>query len=418
MQSLRKRLPAFERDAWLFLISIIVGGVSFSIYQLYFNLYVLSLGRGREFLGLLSAIPAGVILFLGLPLGMLSDRIGRRTSLLWGNIGAASATAILVASASPWIMAAASLLIGISQAIFLLSVAPFIMQVSKEQTRTTLFSAQFGLQTLSGVFGSLLAGKLPGWFAALFAAGAESPEAYRGAIIVSAALTLFSNIPLWLIHETRPSGARATNARVGIGGLWRELTRPLVLKLLAPNLFIGFGAAILIPYMNVFFKERFAMPDDQLGLLFSLASVTTGMATLLGPLLANRLGKVRAVVFTQIASLVFMMLIGFWPGMMVAAAAFLMRGALMNMGGPLYQAFSMEQVPDSERATLNSAQTMIWEIGWTIGPASSGLVQQRYGFAPLFVATTALYAAAAAITYLFFRNTEACQRQVTQAQSA
>ncbi len=38
MQSLLSRLPAFERSAWLFLASVIIGGVSFSIYQLYFNL--------------------------------------------------------------------------------------------------------------------------------------------------------------------------------------------------------------------------------------------------------------------------------------------------------------------------------------------------------------------------------------------
>ncbi|MEK6574528.1 MAG: MFS transporter, partial [Chloroflexota bacterium] len=139
MQSLLSRLPAFERNAWLFLASVIIGGVSFSIYQLYFNLYVLSLGMGKEFLGVLSAIPSGVILILGLPLGVLADRMGRRTSLLLGNLGSTVAIAILVASASPLIMAAGSLLLGISQAIFLLSVAPFIMHVSKEQTRTTLF---------------------------------------------------------------------------------------------------------------------------------------------------------------------------------------------------------------------------------------------------------------------------------------
>ncbi len=406
MQSLLSRLPAFERSAWLFLASVIIGGVSFSIYQLYFNLYVLSLGMGKEFLGVLSAIPSGVILILGLPLGMLADRMGRRTSLLLGNLGSTVAIAILVARASPLIMAAGSLLLGISQAIFLLSVAPFIMQVSKEQTRTTLFSAQFGLQTLSGFVGSLLAGKLPGWFATAFVVGAESPEAYRAAIVTSAVMTLISSAPLWLITGTPANGIRTTNAHIGMGRLWREITRPLVLKLLAPNVFIGLGAAILIPYMNVFFKERYAMPDDWLGVLFSLAAVTTGVATLLGPALAGRLGKVRAVVFTQIASLVFMMLIGFWPGMVVAAVAFLMRGALMNMGGPLYQAFSMEQVPDGERATLNSMQTLMWEIGWTFGPALSGFVQQRYGFAPLFVATTALYAIAALITYWFFHNME------------
>ncbi len=396
-------LPAFGRNAWLFLASVIIAGVAFSIYQLYFNLYVLSLGLGKEFLGLLAAIPAGVTLVLGLPLGVLADRIGRRAALLSGNAGVAAAIVLLISSPSPIIMVVASLLLGISQAIFILSLAPFIMRVSKEETRTALFSAQFGLSTLSGFAGSLLAGQLPGWFAGWLAVSVESPTAYRAAILISALLTFASNIPLWFVHES-PLTERTTNADIGIGGLWAQLTRPLVIKLIVPNIFVGFGAAILIPYMNVFFKERYAMPDNQLGLLFSLTAVSTGVATLLGPRLARSLGKVRAVVFTQAASLVFMMAIGFVPGVLIASAAFFMRSALMNMGGPLYQAFSMEQVPDHERATLNSAQTLVWEFGWAFGPAVSGFVQQRFGFAPLFLATTALYGVAAVLTYAFFRD--------------
>ncbi|MBM4425294.1 MAG: MFS transporter [Chloroflexi bacterium] len=406
LRPLKDRLPAFERNAWLFLASVIIGGVSFSIYQLYFNLYVLSLGMGKDFLGILSAMPSGVILILGLPLGVLADRMGRRTALLWGNAGATAAILILIATPSPPLMMTGAILLGLSQALFILSIAPFIMQVSNEATRTALFSANFGLQTLAGFFGSLLAGKLPGWFAAAFAWGAESPEAYRAAIAVSAAMTLLSSAPLWLIRNSAQTADRAANAHIGVGRLWGELTRPLILKLLAPSVFIGFGAAILIPYMNVFFKERFAIPDDWLGALFSLASVTMGVATLFGPLLASRLGKVRSVVFTQSASLVFMLAIGFWPNMFVAGLAFLIRGALMNMGDPLFRAFSMEQVPDGERATLNSAQTLVWEIGWTFGPAVSGFVQQRYGFAPLFIATCFFYALASALTYIFFRDSE------------
>lgn len=400
-----RRLPDFERNAWLYLASMIIGGVSFSIYQLYFNLYILSLGFDKGFLGFLASIPSGVILVLGLPLGVLADRIGRRTSLLLGNVGMTLATFILVGAASPAMMVAGVALLGVSQAVSLLSSGPFMMMVSKDSTRTTLFSAQFGLTTLAGFAGSLLGGQLPRWLAGSLGIGLESPEAYRAVIGLSAMLTLVSVIPLWLIREM-PEGWRVSSPKIGMDQLWRQLTRPLALKLIAPNIFIGFGAAILIPYMNVFFKERFLLPDDQLGLLFSLAAVTTGVATLYGPKLAERFGKVRSVVFTQAASLVFMMLIGFGPGLLVAAVSFLIRGALMNLGGPLYQAFSMEQVPDGERATLNSAQTLMWEIGWTFGPALSGFVQQRYGFAPLFVATTVFYAIGALLTYAFFNKME------------
>ncbi|MBI5828190.1 MAG: MFS transporter [Chloroflexi bacterium] len=399
------RLPAFERSAWLFLASVIVGGVAFSIYQLYFNLFVLARGFDKDFLGLLSAIPSMVALVLGLPLGVLADRIGRKAAMLWGNAGLTAGILVLVSVRSPAAMIAALALVGASQALVVLSTAPLIMNVSSEATRTALFSAQFGLSTLAGFFGSLLAGQMPSWFARRLVVSADGPVAYGAALAVSAVLILVSNAPLWLIREATRVQSDFT-PQVGFGQVWRELTRPLIVKLVLPNAFIGFGAAILIPYMNVFFKERFGMPDSQLGLLFSLSAVFTGLAILLGPQLAGRLGKVRSVVFTQMASLAFMMLMGFGPGLYIAAASFLMRGALMNMGAPLYSAFTMEQVPDHERATVNSVQTVVWELGWAIGPAISGLVQQRYGYAPLFIATTVFYGIAGVITFAFFHATE------------
>jgi hypothetical protein len=36
-------------------------------------------------------------------------------------------------------------------------------------------------------------------------------------------------------------------------------------KMATPNVLIGFGAAILIPYMNVFFKDQFVISDRLLG---------------------------------------------------------------------------------------------------------------------------------------------------------
>jgi predicted MFS family arabinose efflux permease len=43
-------------------------------------------------------------------------------------------------------------------------------------------------------------------------------------------------------------------------------------------------------------------------------------------------------------------------------------------------------------------------VGWAVGPYLSGIIQQRYGFSPLFVITTVLYAIAILLTWVFFRN--------------
>jgi len=147
--------------------------------------------------------------------------------------------------------------------------------------------------------------------------------------------------------------------------------------------------------------------DKLLGTMFSLSSLMIGIGSLIGPRLAVRLGgKVRAVTLTQFSSLVFLMLIGFSPFYWLAAIGFLMRMMLMNMATPLYSAFCMERVPERDQGVVNSVLNISWQVGWSVGPYISGLVQETYGFTPLFLATGVLYLVAILTMWTFFRKAE------------
>lgn len=269
-----------------------------------------------------------------------------------------------------------------------------------------LFSLNFGLMTISGSVGNLVAGQLPAWFGQWLGVGAESQEAYQAVLLASVLGGGLALIPIWLIREARWPGPRQAQP-IGFAD-FRNLLRPSVFRLAVPNVLIGFGAAMLIPYFNLFFKGRHLIDDSQLGVLFSLSATVTGVATLVGPRSAELLGsKIKAVVVTQGASVIMLLLMGFAPVFWLSGAAFLVRSALMNMSNPLYSAFSMEQTPEREHGAVNSVMALMWEVGWTVGPYLSGVVQARYGFAPLFVSTATLYGLAIGLTWLFFRNAEA-----------
>jgi len=126
--------------------------------------------------------------------------------------------------------------------------------------------------------------------------------------------------------------------------------------------------------------------------------------------------KIGTVVLTQGLSLVFLVLMGFTPFGWMAALSFLARGTFMNMAHPLYNTFVMEQFNSSEQGTANSVLNLAWTAGWAVGPYISGVVQMRYGFQPLFVATSILYATAIVLTFLFFYQME--KQQVTPAVAA
>jgi predicted MFS family arabinose efflux permease len=124
------------------------------------------------------------------------------------------------------------------------------------------------------------------------------------------------------------------------------------------------------------------------------------------------------VAFTQLASVVFMLMIGFIPSLWVAGFAFLMRAALMNMSAPLYAAFCMEQTPAHQQGLASSVLNSAWVIGWAVGPYLSGVVQQRYGFSPLFITTTILYLIAVGVMWKMFHDAEQRQAAAMQGDEA
>ena len=411
------QLRSFGRPARLFLIATILDGAVYSVWWLFFNFYILGRGFDREFMGLVTTIPSVATLVLGIPFGMLSDRMGRKRAMILGVVVYVVAIALEVTVLDPNLILLAAFLNGAGSTLYFLSQAPFMMKASTPENRTLLFSMNFGLVTLSGAIGNLFAGQLPAFFGNLLGVPVDSATAYQAVLLVSVAVSTLTLIPLSLIREPRaatayeqvPTATKESSASVEIKAptLVHTLTRKITLKLAFPNLLIGFGAAILMPYMNVFFRDKFAITDQTLGILFSLSSLLTGFGTFVGPRLAEgKGGKIRAVVFTQGLSLAFLFVLGFSPIIGLTIIAFLARGTLMNMAVPLYGAFAMEQVGENEQATVNSVKELAWSFGWAVGPYLSGVIQDSYGFTPLFIMTGVLYGAAILLTWLFFREND------------
>jgi MFS family permease len=404
-------IGSFDRPARLFLIAVLIDGIAFSAWGLFFNFYILGLGFDRQFLGLVTSFSSVSVLLFGLPLGLLLDRLGSRNSMLLGIGVWVTASILQISTPNPVVILATSFIAFLAGTLYGLSQAPFMMRASTPENRTLLFSLSFGLLTLTGAVGNLFAGQLPDLAGRLLAAPADSAAAYRLVLLVSVLITALMLIPLWLIHEPKAAAKPAAQSAMKKPGLLDSLraviTRPTTLKLILPNLCIGFGAALLIPYMNLFFREQYGMSDSALGILFGVLSLLTGIGSIIGPRLATDLGgKIRAVVLTQSLSVFFLLLTGFSPWVTVAAIGFLLRGSLMNMAVPLWDAFSMEQTVESEQGTVNSLRSLVWQAGWVIGPYISAVVQTNYGFSPLFIATASLYGLAIVMTWGFFAGQE------------
>jgi len=404
-----RQLRGFSPNARLFLVSTVILGLTNSLTQLFFNLYIDSQGYSRSFLGELQSVPNLIALFGAIPAGSLVDYIGRKRAFVLACIMRTAAALGIILARDPWLLRLLMATLGVATALWMVSSSPFMMENSTSKERNALFSANFGLQTLVGFFGTLIGGYLPTLFGGLMSVDAESPQAYAATLSIVVVLSALSLLPVFMIKEQpRPAGRQARSLLP-----WRNISNPgLVALIFVPNVIISMGAAILIPYMNLFFKDTFAVSDSTLGGLFAVSSVVTGLATLASPALADRWGRIRALVMTQLASIPFLLIIGFAPALWMASLAFWVRAALMNMGNPLYSAFAMEQVTERERATVSGLMGMSWTLGWTVGPYLSGYMQAQpdIGFRPIFLITCALYIVAAVLVRVFFQQMDDRQR--------
>ena len=397
----------FNRDTKLFLLSTFLYGFSFSVWSLFFNLYILALGLSSDVLGVVKFATPLAALILGLPLGMLTDHIGRRASMLIGLAVSFLGLFLQMYLTQPLLIFFFGLVNGAGTMLYSVAQPPFIMSRSKPEHQLMIFSLNFGLVTVASTIGSLVAGQLPGLLESIIGLAQGTAESYRWVIMAGTLLATTSLLPIIFISKhDLPNKKDLTQIPIKLM-LQKIAKQPIVRQLALINIITGCGAALLIPYVNVFLRGKFGVSDDILGIIFSISSLLVFIASLTSPWLV-RITRSRIIptVASEGLSILFLIMLGFTPVLSIAIISMLLRSVLMNMSSPLLSNFAMLITPPEEQGVVTSVRGIGWQIGQAIGLLTSGFIQSRFGFSPLFIATSLLYTLTIALTWVFFRHKE------------
>jgi len=394
-----RHIAEFRPNARLYLLYVIIVGAAMGVYRLLFNFFVLSEGFDETLLGNLVTVSSVTALLAALPMGYLADMLGRKASLIISSLTMTLAIVMMVLWPIQPVLLAMNVVFGISQSLAGVTMSPFLMENSGERERTYLFSFGQGLQMVSASVGNWIGGYLPTWVGLQLTASPTSSQAYGGALLVIAAVSGLGLLPLILIRMPR----LGHSDRTVFAPIQYAMRSPKKLTMLIlPMLVTSIGAGLIMPFMNIFFRQVYHQPDPVIGTLFAWGSLSMGLGLLIAPPLADRMGKIQLVVITQGLSIPFLILLGFSPWFWMSAAAYYVRVALMNMSGPVYQTFVMEHVEPSARATVASLVSMSWNFGWAFSPTISGWLQVHYGFGPPFMGTIILYVLSVFLYWAFF----------------
>jgi predicted MFS family arabinose efflux permease len=318
--------------------------------------------------------------------------------------GAAAAAMLLLQGTltAPELLLTAAFCAGMVLTTFRLSIAPVVMRESEEDTRPFLFSASFAVLFVAAMAGSALGGVLPHLFRGLTS---DEGHAFRWALWVACAVTLLSAVPFYAMKET-PSSEPAPPSPWGQFVEIVEMDWGLLLRLCLPTALIGLGAGLIIPFMNLYFQDRFRLTPGEIGLLFLALQGFMVLGLLFGPAVSRRLGLVRGVVLTQLASVPFMVLLALSASFPVVLFAFFLRGGLMNMNQPLASHFAMEVVPKKAHAITNSLLALAWFLSWSVSADIGGALIERKGYTEPLLLAAGFYVLASVLYLVFFNRVE------------
>jgi len=400
------RVSKFSINARLLLLSVILTGAAFGVYRLLFNFFALSLELNESIIGHIITINSMTALILALPMGYLSDILGRKRAFIFSGVATSLAIALMVIWPSQWMFYGTAVLMGAAQSLSGVTIAPFMIENSGQEERTYLFSLSQGIQMTAAFVGNSIGGYLPTWFGHILGVEPTSSTAYAGSLGIIAAVSMLGIIPYFAMKTPRLAAAdRSLFAPIGYAAKnWKSFS-----KMVLPMFITSIGAGLFMPFLNVFFRVVYHQPDPVIGNVLAWGALAMGVGLIVAPPIADRIGKIQLVVITQGLSIPFLIMLGFSPWFWMSTIGHYMRLTLMNMGGPVYNAYVMEQVEPEARAMVASLVSMSWNFGWAFSPTISGWLQVNYGFWPVYVGVIILYTISVFMYWRFFWHSKPAQ---------
>lgn len=358
------RIRGFNRNIHLLLLGSILGGIAQGIIDVNFNLYVLSLGITPESLGrILSAGPFAHAV-ASIPIGFLGEALGYRTAFILIYAVTGLSQVAQVATSRAVLIAAAAFVGGLALSGNFVVRLPFLAVNSAPTERVHVFTLNSVLHGATYAAGSLLAGYLPNGLARL---GLDLTHQYRYTLYFAGALTLLAVIPL--LYLDTPRITRQYRSKISLSPYLWGIER-FTVESSAVELFIGLTLGLVAPFMNIFFIYRLGTTREFFSTITALNVIPVTLTTLLGPVLALRLGRQRTITISRYLIPLTTLALALTSNVLLAAGAFWSYRALFSMSQALWFAYAME------RATTRSKMaTSAWlEITFWIGQGFAALV--------------------------------------------
>jgi len=377
-----------------------LGSFGLGVAAFYLNFVYRALAFDELAIGALAAAQAVGGLAGAWPAARLARAYSRRAAVLAGGVVVAAGIVGILATSDLALQFVSAALLGAGGIVVYASGSALLADATAHGDRPRRFGQLIALGTIAAFLSAYVAGQLAAPVASALGAGPGSLLVVRVLVGLGGIVAAASALPILFVRAVPVARA----------ALAAPLRRGLLVRFGIVEAVFGFGAGSFLPFVNLFFADRFGLDFATIGLALGAIAVGGSLGALAhGVLVAPRLGQLRSVVAVQLLSVPFALLAGVAPAALVVAGALTVRAGLMYGSSSTYRAFTISSFSPAERAGVTALLAIAWNATAALGSVVSGAVRAALGDAGWtanLVTLAVAYVVAASLTVLFFARHE------------
>jgi len=369
-------------------------------------LFAKELGVGAGEIGLTLSIFALARLILNVPLGILSDRFGRRFLLVGGPlvtglgmIGSGFAGDLL--SLLAWRFVA-----GAGSAMYMTGAMVYLTDISTPENRARFIGTNQGALLIGVSIGPGIGGLIAEFF------GLRAPFYFVGVCALGAMAYSYFRIPE-TVSQGLERAARETAERAAESGgppapgrAWVRMLRSkefVLISFVTMTIFFTRTASrqTLIPLLA---DERLGMSPGVLGAIFMGMSIINVVLLTPSALAADSFGRKAVIVPSMVATGVALLLYAAATGYPMFLVASVAISVAMSLSGPAPAAYAADIAPPEARGLAMGLYRSTGDIGFVIGPPLLGWLADQSSFT-VALSVNAGLAVLAGVLFILARET-------------
>jgi MFS family permease len=347
-----------------------------------FSLYAKELGASVVLVGALTTISGLTSFVCSFPLGILSDRIGRRRVLLIGTTGFGTAMTLLALAPSPYLLIPGRILLGMAMVGTFWIAAAHLGDIVGADERGVAFGLMMTAMGIGFAVGPLIGGRIAE------RAGLATSYLFAAGVAAVAILVVATRISREA-PKRDAAGSRRGSLRESIRlGRDRNLVAAAIGSAAAS---LAFGGAVAT-FFPLYGSEH-GVSDETLGRMFAARAITSAAIRLPCGALVGAIGSRRVMAGALGLELIAVTGFGLTESSVVLGVLLSLEGVASGAFMTSGHAFIAEHTVTESRGAALGLYSTAGSLSNALAPLGLGLVASALGLATVFLVSGVLIAA-------------------------